>query len=47
MDVFETSEKAFKICSEFLDLGGFSRTVEAFKYYKHGISMVGIHKDND
>ena len=35
MDVFKTAEKAFKICSEFLYLGGFSCSVQSFKYYKH------------
>ena len=35
MDVFERAEKTFKICSEFLYLGGFSCSVQTFKYYKH------------
>jgi hypothetical protein len=32
MYVFETAEAAFKICLQFLYLGGFSCTVKAFKY---------------
>ena len=35
MDVFQCAEKAFKIISKFLDLSGFSSSVQAFKYYKH------------
>ena len=35
MDVFDFTEKAFEVCPEFLDLGGFSCTVKAFKHYKH------------
>ena len=35
MNIFERSENAFKIISKFLDLSGFSSSVQAFKYYKH------------
>ena len=35
MNILERSENAFKIISEFLDLSGFSGSVQAFKYYKH------------
>lgn len=33
--VFDCAEEAFKIVSEFLHLGGFSGSVQAFQYYEH------------
>ena len=46
MDIFKAAEKAFKICSEFLYLGGLSCPVQAFKDYKHCVFICLSHKDS-
>jgi hypothetical protein len=44
MDIFERTEKVFKIGFEFFYLGGFACSIQSFEYYKHDVCFGLVYK---